>query len=68
MSKTATRPAPSALPPTAAELAAWHALPRDEQIARTRDALLAPEAGRVSEASMDDVLIAARKRVAARRG
>ena len=68
MSKIDTRPVPSALPPSAAELAAWQSLTRDEQIARTRDTLLAPEAGRVSEATMDDVLIAARKRVAARRG
>lgn len=64
MSKIATRPVPSALPPSAAELAAWQFLIRDEQIARTRDTLLAPEAGRVSEASMDDVLIVGRKRVA----
>ncbi|MCX7382929.1 MAG: hypothetical protein NT133_16295 [Alphaproteobacteria bacterium] len=64
MSKIATRPVPSALPPSAAELAAWQFLIRDEQIARTRDTLLAPEARRVSEASMDDVLIVGRKRVA----
>jgi len=68
MSEVATRPFPSALPPTEAELAAWRALSRDEQLTRTREALLAADAGRVSQASMADVLIAARQRVAARRG
>jgi len=38
------------------------------QLARTRAVLQAPEAGRVSEATMADVLAAARRRVAARRG
>jgi hypothetical protein len=68
MTDTTTRPLPSALPPTEAELAAWQALSRDEQIARYREALQAPEAGRVSKATMADVLTAARQRVAARRG
>lgn len=67
MTEIATRPYPSALPPSEAELAAWHALSRDEQLARYREALQAPEAGRVSKATMADVLSAARKRVAARR-
>lgn len=67
MTEIATRPFPSALPPSEAELAAWHALSRDEQLARYREALQAPEAGRVSKATMADVVAAARKRVAARR-
>ncbi len=68
MTETATRPFPSARPPTEAELAIWRALSRDEQLARYRDALQAPDARRVSEATMADVLTAARQRVAARRG
>jgi hypothetical protein len=67
MSDIATRPIPSALPPTEAELAAWRALSRDEQLARYREALNAPDAARVGEATMADVLTAARRRVAARR-
>ena len=61
MPETTTRPFPSALPPTEAELAAWQALSRDEQLARTREAILAPDAARVSTASMADVLTAARQ-------
>lgn len=68
MTETVIRPLPSAAPPTEAELAAWRALSRDEQLARYREALLGPDAERVSEASMADVLVAARQRVAARRG
>ncbi len=68
MTETATRPFPSALPPTEAELAAWRALSRDEQLARYREALQAPEARRVSQATMADVLTAARQLVAGRRG
>jgi hypothetical protein len=67
MTDIATRPFPSALPPTEAELAAWHALPRDEQVARYREALQAPDAARVSKATMADVRAAARQRVTARR-
>jgi hypothetical protein len=67
MAEVATRPFPSALPPTEAELAAWRALSRDEQIARYREAVQDPDAGRVSKATMADVLTAARQRVAARR-
>jgi hypothetical protein len=67
MTETATRPFPSALPPTATELAAWRALSRDEQLARYREALEAPDAGRVSKSTMAGVLTAARQRVAARR-
>jgi hypothetical protein len=68
MTETATHPFPSALPPTEAELAAWRALSRDEQLARYREALQAPDAQSVSKATMADVLATARQRVAARRG
>jgi hypothetical protein len=67
MSSTATRILPSALPASAEERAAWEQLPRDEQIARLREVLLAPDAQRVSPAGMGDVLAAARER-AGRRG
>jgi len=59
--------APSPLPPTEAELAAWHALSRDEQLARYRQALHHPDCDRVSGAAMRDVLAAARQKAAARR-
>jgi hypothetical protein len=59
---------PSALPPTEAELAFWRALSREEQLDRYREALLTPEAGRVSTASMAYVTTAARQQVAARGG
>lgn len=68
MTEIAAHPFPSTLPPTEAELAVWRALPRDEQLARYREALQAPEAGRVSQATMAEVLAAARQLVAARRG
>jgi hypothetical protein len=68
MTETTTRPLLSALPPTEAELAAWHALSREEQLARYREALQSGDAARASEATMADVLAAARQRVAARRG
>lgn len=68
MAESSTRPFPSAIPPTEAELAAWRALSRDEQLARYREALLAPEAEHVSKSTMADVLSAARQRFAARRG
>ena len=59
---------PSPLPPTAAELAEWNALTRDEQIARYREYLAHPDCDRVSAATMSDVLTEARARVASRRG
>ena len=68
MTEITTRAFPSALPPTEAELAAWRALSRDEQLIRYRDALQAPDAARATKATMADVLTAARQRVAARRG
>jgi hypothetical protein len=67
MTDIATRLVPSALPPTDAELAAWHALPRGEQLARYREALQASDAVRISTATMAAVRAAVRQRVAARR-
>jgi hypothetical protein len=64
----ATLAYPSPLAPTEAELAAWNALTRDEQIARYRRYLTDPDCHRVSSATMADVLAEARERVAARRG
>jgi len=63
---TKARTMPSPLPPTEAEMAEWNALSREEQIARYREYLAHPDCKRVSKASMTDVLIAARERVAAR--
>ncbi len=51
----------AARPPTEAELAGSRALSRDERTARYREALRAPEAGRVSQATMGDGLTAARQ-------
>jgi hypothetical protein len=68
MIKITMRAFPSARPPTEAELAAWRALSRYEQLIRYRDALQAPDAARATKATMADVLNAARQRVAARRG
>ena len=59
--------APSPLPPTEAELAAWRALTRDEQLARYREALRRPECQRIGDAAMAAVMARARRRVAARR-
>jgi len=68
MTEIVARPFPSALPPTEEELATSQALSRDEQLNSYRDALQAPDATRVSKATMADVLAAARRRVAARGG
>jgi len=68
MSQTTDKPTrvmPSATP-TEAELAAWAALPRDEQVRRYQEALAHPDCGTMTDDSMSDVLAAARKRVAAR--
>jgi hypothetical protein len=54
-------PVPSALPPSEADLAAWHALSRDEQ------ALQNIGRERVIDTSMATILTKARRRVAARR-
>ena len=66
MTDAKTRTIPSALPPTKAELAEWNALTRDEQLAHMREVLRHPDCQRISDASVADVLVAARQRVAAR--
>jgi hypothetical protein len=67
MTDTKLRAMPSPLPPTEAELEAWNALTRDEQIARYREYLSHADCERVSSATMADVLAEARERVAHRR-
>jgi hypothetical protein len=64
MTTTTSRAAPSPLPPTDAELAAWNALTRDEQLARYREYLSHPDCDRVSSATMADIFNEARARVA----
>jgi hypothetical protein len=67
MTTTTTHALPSPLPPTEAEVAAWNALTRDEQLARYREYLSHPDCDRVSSASMADILTQARAHVAGRR-
>ncbi|MGJ4926197.1 hypothetical protein ACQR1I_12810 [Bradyrhizobium sp. HKCCYLS2038] len=43
MSETKTYAHPSALPPSAAELAEWNALTREEQIARVKEFFAHPD-------------------------
>jgi hypothetical protein len=50
---------PSATP-TDAEIAAWQALPRDQQLLRLRAALADPDCSEVSTSTMSDVLDQAR--------
>jgi hypothetical protein len=57
--------APSPLPPTEAELAAWNALSRDEQVRRYRDYLAHPDCNSFAEETPDEILAAARAKVAA---
>ena len=59
--------APSALPPTEAELAAWNALTREEQVSRFREYLTHTDCGTFTEATPDEILAAAREQVAAKR-
>ena len=68
MSDTITDVTPSALPPTEEELVAWRALSREEQIARYREALEAPDTQRLSFATMAGIREAARQRLATRHG
>ena len=68
MSRTTDKPTrvmPSATP-TDAELAAWAALPRDEQVRRYQEALAHPDCSVPTDDSMSDILAAARQRAAAR--
>ncbi|MDI1267127.1 MAG: hypothetical protein PS018_28075 [bacterium] len=69
MSQTTDKPArvmPSATP-SEAELAAWAALPRDEQVRRYQAMFNHPDCNTLANDTPDDILAAARKRVAARR-
>lgn len=69
MSQTAdksTRTMPSAIP-TDDEIAAWADLPRDEQVRRYQALFGHPDCNSFTTDTVDDVLAAARERVAARR-
>jgi hypothetical protein len=69
MSQTTDKSArlmPSATP-TEAELAAWAALPRDEQVRRYQELFQHPDCNTFTTDTPDDILAAARQRVAARR-
>jgi hypothetical protein len=52
---------------TEAEIAAWNALSRDQQVHRYREVLARPACDAITDDSMSDILAAARRRVAARR-
>ena len=60
--------APSPLPPTKAELAAWNALTREEQVARYREFFAHPDSNTISPETPEQILAAARAQAAARRG
>ena len=69
MSKTTDKPTrvmPSATP-TEAEIAAWAALSRDEQVRRYQELFQHPDCNSFTTDTPDDILAAARQRVAARR-
>ena len=69
MAQTTDRPTrvmPSATP-TEAELAAWAALPRDEQVRRYQELFQHPDCNTFITDTPDEILAAARQRVAARR-
>ena len=57
---------PSAIP-NEAEIAAWEALPRDEQLRRMQDALNHPNCNTVSKQNLDEILALARQRVSDRK-
>ena len=57
---------PSATP-TEAELAAWAALPRDEQVRRYQELFQQADCNTFTTDTPDEILAAARQRVAARR-
>jgi hypothetical protein len=50
-----------------AEIAAWNAPSRDQQVRRYREVLSHPACDTITDDSMSDILAAARRRVAARR-
>ncbi len=53
--------------PTESELDAWTALPRDEQVRRYQEMFRHPDCNTFTTDTPDDILAAARQRVAARR-
>jgi hypothetical protein len=57
---------PPSATPTEAELEAWGDLSRDAQMSRYRDALKHPDCSEVADDDMNDILAAARQRVASR--
>jgi hypothetical protein len=61
-----SRVMPSATP-SEADLAAWAALPRDEQIRRYQELFQHADCNTFTTDTPDDILAAARERVAARR-
>jgi hypothetical protein len=61
-----SRVMPSATP-SEADIAAWAALPRDEQIRRYQELFQHPDCNTFTADTPDDILAAARQRVAARR-
>jgi hypothetical protein len=63
---TLDRVLPSATP-SEADVRAWEALPREEQLRLLRASLANPDCTTVSPATMSDILAEARKRADARR-
>jgi hypothetical protein len=61
----ANRVMPSATPDEA-DIAAWAALPRDEQVRRYQELLRDPACNTFTSDRFDDILAAARQRAAAR--
>ncbi len=61
-----TRVTPSAAP-SEAEIAAWADLPRDEQVRRYQEMFKHPDCNTFITDTPDNILAAARQRVAARR-
>jgi hypothetical protein len=58
---------PSATAGDEADLDAWNALSRDEQVRRYRETLTHPACDTIVDDSMSDILAAGRQRVAGRR-
>lgn len=65
MSATLTDVMPSATP-SEADIAAWQALPRDEQLRRLREVLSHPDASIDCGQTMEEILAEARQRAAKR--
>jgi hypothetical protein len=63
---TAPTPVMPSATPTEAELNAWVDLPRDEQVRRYQEMFKHPDCNTFTTDTPDDILAAARKRVAVR--